>query len=98
MEAEQNLAITKEMVSELEPASFAFSGESPVDLAGAGEGSFSAGPQETFWVWNNSYARALAKLRDPNVYDNLYRENQRSAPFGAGTRSLLGSQARSWAI
>lgn len=36
------------MVLELEPASFAFSGESPMDFTGAGEGSFSAGPQETF--------------------------------------------------
>lgn len=63
------------MVLELEPASFAFSGESPMDFTGAGEGSFSAGPQETFWVWKNSYARVLAKLHDPNTYDSYIGKN-----------------------
>lgn len=64
------------MVLRLEPASFAFNGESPMDFSGAGEGSISAGPQETFWIWKISYARVLAKLHDPNMYNPYAGKNR----------------------
>lgn len=66
------------MVLELESDSSAFSGESPMDFAGIGEGFFYAEPQKTFWVWKNSYARILtwSKYVQP-----LHREKQCSVPF-----------------
>lgn len=46
-----------------------------MEFSGAGEGSFSAGSQERFWVWKKPCSTVLAKFYDPNMYDTYIRKN-----------------------